>query len=95
LDDEGYWNGNDVEGSQQQGLRDEIVGDVTNPLTNPKVVGVSPCLRVLTRGLRKGSRWEFCNHEMKVFATLDKAKPDIENIRGLNLAAVSCTTIQV
>jgi hypothetical protein len=25
---------------------------------------------------------------MKMFAILDKAKPDIENIRGLNLAAV-------
>jgi hypothetical protein len=26
---------------------------------------------------------------------LDKAKPDTENIRGLNLAAVMCTTVQV
>jgi hypothetical protein len=26
---------------------------------------------------------------------LDKAKPDTENIRGLNLAAVMCVAIQV
>jgi hypothetical protein len=26
---------------------------------------------------------------------LGKAKPDTENIRGLNLAAVMCTTVQV
>jgi hypothetical protein len=63
LDDEGYWNGNDVKGSQQQGLRDEIVGDVTNPLTSPKLLGVSPCLRMLTRGLIGGNEWKFCNHE--------------------------------
>jgi hypothetical protein len=31
----------------------------------------------------------------KMFAILDKANPDIENIRGLNLAAVKHTTIQV
>jgi hypothetical protein len=32
---------------------------------------------------------------MKMFAILDKAKPDIGNIRGLNLAAVRHTTIHV
>jgi hypothetical protein len=32
---------------------------------------------------------------MKLFATLDKVKPDIENIRGLNLAAVKHRTVQV
>jgi hypothetical protein len=32
---------------------------------------------------------------MKMFATLDKAKPVIESTRGLNLAAVMCTTVQV
>jgi hypothetical protein len=26
---------------------------------------------------------------------LDKARPDTENIRGSNLAAVMCTTVQV
>jgi hypothetical protein len=26
---------------------------------------------------------------------LDKARPHTENIRGLNLAAVTCTTVQV
>jgi hypothetical protein len=31
---------------------------------------------------------------MKLFAILDKAKPDIEIIRGLNLAAVKHTTVQ-
>jgi hypothetical protein len=30
--------------------------------------------------------------KMKMFATLDKAKPDTENIRGLNLAVVMCMT---
>jgi hypothetical protein len=33
--------------------------------------------------------------KMKMFATLDKARPDTENIRGSNLAAVMCTTVQV
>jgi hypothetical protein len=33
--------------------------------------------------------------KMKMFATLDKAKPDTENIRGLNLAVAMCTTVQV
>jgi hypothetical protein len=32
---------------------------------------------------------------MKMFAILDTAKPDVENIRGLNLAAVRHTTVQV
>jgi hypothetical protein len=32
---------------------------------------------------------------MKMFATLDKVKPIIESIRGLNLAVGTCTTIQV
>jgi hypothetical protein len=35
------------------------------------------------------------NHENEMFATLDKAKPDTENMRGLNLAAVMCMTVQV
>jgi hypothetical protein len=30
-----------------------------------------------------------------MFATLDKAKPYAEKIRGLNLTAVMCTTVQV
>jgi hypothetical protein len=30
-----------------------------------------------------------------MFAVSDKAKPDIENIRGLNLAVVKLTTVQV
>jgi hypothetical protein len=33
--------------------------------------------------------------KMKMFATVDKAKPDTENIRGLNLAAVMCMIVQV
>jgi hypothetical protein len=33
--------------------------------------------------------------ESKMFAPLDKAKPVTENIRGLNLAAVKHTTVQV
>jgi hypothetical protein len=32
---------------------------------------------------------------MRMFAISDKVKPDIESIRGLNLAAVTCTTVQV
>jgi hypothetical protein len=31
---------------------------------------------------------------MNMFAIEDKAKPDIENIRGLNLAVVKITTFQ-
>jgi hypothetical protein len=33
--------------------------------------------------------------KMKMFATLDKANPNTGNIRGLNLAAVKHTTLQV
>jgi hypothetical protein len=33
--------------------------------------------------------------KMKMFATLDKANRDIGNIKGLNLAAVKQTTVQV
>jgi hypothetical protein len=33
--------------------------------------------------------------KMQMFATLDKAKPDTENIRSLNLAAVMCMSVQV
>jgi hypothetical protein len=32
---------------------------------------------------------------MRMFAILDKANPDIESIRGLNVAAVKHTTVQV
>jgi hypothetical protein len=32
---------------------------------------------------------------MKMLAILDREKPDTENIRGLNLAAVRRTTVQV
>jgi hypothetical protein len=32
---------------------------------------------------------------MKMFATFDKAKPDTGNTRGLNLAALKDTTVQV
>jgi hypothetical protein len=31
----------------------------------------------------------------KMYAILDKAKPHTENIRGLNLEAVTCMTVQV
>jgi hypothetical protein len=33
--------------------------------------------------------------KMKMFATFDKARPHTENIRGSNLVAVICTTVQV
>jgi hypothetical protein len=33
--------------------------------------------------------------KMKMFAKLDKADPDTGNVRGLNLAAVNHTTVQV
>jgi hypothetical protein len=33
--------------------------------------------------------------KMKMFVTLDKARPHTESVRGLNLAAVMCTTVQV
>jgi hypothetical protein len=35
------------------------------------------------------------NHENEMFATLEKANRDTGNIRGLNLAAVKHTTVQV
>jgi hypothetical protein len=33
--------------------------------------------------------------KIKMYAILDKAKVHIENLRGLNLAAVTCTTVKV
>jgi hypothetical protein len=33
--------------------------------------------------------------KVQMFATLDKASPDTGNIRGLNLAAVKHTTVEV
>jgi hypothetical protein len=33
--------------------------------------------------------------KMKMYAILDKAKPHTENIKGLNMAAVISTTVQV
>jgi hypothetical protein len=33
--------------------------------------------------------------KIKMFATFDKAKPNTENIKCLNLEAVICTTVQV
>jgi hypothetical protein len=32
---------------------------------------------------------------IKIYGILDKAKPSTTNIRGLNLSAVKCTTVQV
>jgi hypothetical protein len=32
---------------------------------------------------------------VNLFALQDKVKPDIENIRGINLAVVKLTTVQV
>jgi hypothetical protein len=32
--------------------------------------------------------------KMNIFEILDKAKPDTEGIRGLNLAALRCTTMR-
>jgi hypothetical protein len=37
----------------------------------------------------------FKSERLRIFAILDKAKPDIENIRDLNLAAVKHTTVEV
>jgi hypothetical protein len=37
----------------------------------------------------------FVSEQMKMFAMLDKAKPDTGNTRGLNLAVVMFTTVQV
>jgi hypothetical protein len=33
--------------------------------------------------------------KMRMFVTLDKARPHTESRRGSNLAAVMCTTVQV
>jgi hypothetical protein len=35
------------------------------------------------------------NHENENVRYMEKAKPSIENIKGLNLAAVICTTVEV
>jgi hypothetical protein len=32
--------------------------------------------------------------KMEMYAMLDKAKPCTENIRGLNLAVIICTTVE-
>jgi hypothetical protein len=32
---------------------------------------------------------------MNMFVVQDKAKPDVENVRGFNLAVVKLTTVQV
>jgi hypothetical protein len=34
------------------------------------------------------------NLENEIIRSLDKAKPDTDNIRSLNLAVVICTTVQ-
>jgi hypothetical protein len=52
------------------------------------------CIRLYDY-LTKSCRQQAEVMKMKKFATLDKAKPDTENIRGLNLAAVMCTTVHV
>jgi hypothetical protein len=31
---------------------------------------------------------------INLFAILDKAKPDTENVRGFNLATATCTAVQ-
>jgi hypothetical protein len=38
---------------------------------------------------------EVKNHDNENIRTLEKAKPNTENITGLNLAAITCTTVQV
>jgi hypothetical protein len=48
------------------------------------------------RALVAGNKWKSYKIIItKMFAILDKAKPDIGSIRGLNLAAVKHTTVQV
>jgi hypothetical protein len=50
-------------------------------------------LRTIGNFPRRTSVHEIMNMEM--FATLDKAKPNTDNVRDLNLAVVMCTTVQV
>jgi hypothetical protein len=38
---------------------------------------------------------EQAERENNMFAVEDKAKPDTQNVRGLNLAVVKVTTVQV
>jgi hypothetical protein len=47
-------------------------------------LGLRDCTLVLSKIMK-----------MRMFTTLDKARPHTENIRGSNLAAVTCTTVQV
>jgi hypothetical protein len=63
------------------------------------VFSVGPCWGVLQYIYNKIMHAKRRSHtklwKWKCFATLDKAKPDTGNIRGLNLAAVKRTTVQV
>jgi hypothetical protein len=45
--------------------------------------------------LKEISRSDIKIMRKNMFAIYDNAKPDIENIRGLNLAAVRLTTVHV
>jgi hypothetical protein len=46
-----------------------------------------------SRELRPSNQYILVRVRLRLFATLDKAKPYKENIRGLNLATVMCITI--
>jgi hypothetical protein len=43
----------------------------------------------------KQKSFKIMKMKMKMFATLDKAKPDTDNIRGLNLEVVMRMAVQV
>jgi hypothetical protein len=42
-----------------------------------------------------GNKKSYKIMKIQLFATWEKAKPDTENIKGLSLAAVKRTTVQV
>jgi hypothetical protein len=64
---------------------EELLEAVFSALSVPKYYKQYSCGSV-TNNKQKS----FKIKKMKMFVILDKARPDTENIRGLNLAAVKC-----
>jgi hypothetical protein len=63
-----------------------------------KLATIKELLEALTASNCAGSKYTSKSYtivRMNMFAAQDKAKPDIENRRGLNLASVKFTTVQV
>jgi hypothetical protein len=55
----------------------------------------SVCIRLYNKNCAGNKKKSYKITRMNMFAVCDTAKPDIENIRCLNLAVVKLTTVQV